>query len=381
MEFLDYTTLRVIWWVLLGVLLIGFAVTDGFDMGVAALLPLVAKTETEKRVAINTVGPVWEGNQVWLILGGGAIFAAWPTLYAVSFSGFYFAMFLALVALILRPVAFKFRSKRECPKWRATWDAALVVGGLVPALIFGVAVGNVLLGVPFRFDDSLRIFYDGGLLGLLNPFALVTGVLSVLMLAVHGALWLGLKASGPVRARAGVLALWMMPLAIVLFIGLGVVVHGWLPGYVITSEIVTDGPSNPLLKEAVAVTGGWATNFETYPLFWLAPAVGVGGLVVAWLALIMKVDWVAFVGSKLSIGGIITTVGLSMFPFILPSSIDPSASLTVWDSSSSELTLLIMLVATLIFMPLILAYTAWVFKVLFGRVTEAYVEDNPHTLY
>lgn len=381
MEFFDYTTLRVIWWALLGVLLIGFAVTDGFDMGVAALLPLVAKTETEKRVAINTVGPVWEGNQVWLILGGGAIFAAWPTLYAVSFSGFYFAMFLALVALILRPVAFKFRSKRDCPKWRATWDAALVVGGLVPALIFGVAVGNVLLGVPFRFDNTLRIFYDGGLFGLLNPFALATGVLSVLMLSVHGALWLGLKASGQVRARAGMLALWMIPSAGALFMVLGVVVHLWLPGYIVTSELVTDGPSNPLLKEVALVAGGWATNFDTYPWFWLAPIAGVGGLFIAWFALVMRVDWLAFVGSKLSIGGIIASVGLSMFPFILPSSIDPSASLTVWDSSSSETTLFIMLIATLIFMPLILAYTAWVFKVLFGRVTEAYVEDNPHTLY
>lgn len=381
MEFFDYTTLRVIWWALLGVLLIGFAVTDGFDMGVAALLPLVAKTETEKRVAINTVGPVWEGNQVWLILGGGAIFAAWPTLYAVSFSGFYFAMFLALVALILRPVAFKFRSKRDCPKWRATWDAALVVGGLVPALIFGVAVGNVLLGVPFRFDNTLRIFYDGGLFGLLNPFALATGVLSVLMLSVHGALWLGLKASGQVRARAGMLALWMIPCAGALFMVLGVVVHLWLPGYIVTSELVTDGPSNPLLKEVALVAGGWATNFDTYPWFWLAPIAGVGGLFIAWFALVMRVDWLAFVGSKLSIGGIIASVGLSMFPFILPSSIDPSASLTVWDSSSSETTLFIMLIATLIFMPLILAYTAWVFKVLFGRVTEAYVEDNPHTLY
>ena len=145
MEWLDYTVLRVIWWALLGILMIGFAVTDGFDMGVAALLPLVAKTETEKRLAINTIGPVWEGNQVWLILGGGAIFAAWPALYAVSFSGLYFAMYIALVALILRPVSFKFRSKRECPKWRAMWDWGLWIGGFVPALIFGVAVGNVLL--------------------------------------------------------------------------------------------------------------------------------------------------------------------------------------------------------------------------------------------
>jgi len=381
MEFLDYTVLRVIWWALLGVLLIGFAVTDGFDMGVASLLPFVAKTETEKRVAINTIGPVWEGNQVWLILGGGAIFAAWPALYAVSFSGFYFAMFIALVALILRPVAFKFRSKRECTKWRSMWDLALFIGGLVPALIFGVAVGNVLLGVPFYFDDTLRPFYDGNLFGLLNPFALVTGVLSVLMLSTHGALWLSLKASGQVQARANTIAMWSIPLVGVVFVLLGVVVHLWLPGFVITSDVVTDGPSNPLLKEVAVVTGGWGSNFDTYPLFWIAPLVGLAGLVVAWFAMLMRIEWVAFIGSKLSIGGIITTVGLSMFPFILPSSIDPSQSLTVWDASSSELTLLIMLIATLIFMPLILAYTAWVFKVLFGRVTEEYVEDNQHTVY
>ncbi len=381
MEFLDYTVLRVIWWALLGVLLIGFAVTDGFDMGVASLLPFVAKTETEKRVAINTIGPVWEGNQVWLILGGGAIFAAWPALYAVSFSGFYFAMFIALVALILRPVAFKFRSKRECTQWRSMWDVALFIGGLVPALIFGVAVGNVLLGVPFYFDDTLRPFYDGNLFGLLNPFALVTGVLSVLMLSTHGALWLSLKASGQVQARANMIAMWSIPLVGVVFVLLGVVVHLWLPGFVITSEVVTDGPSNPLLKEVSIVTGGWGSNFDTYPLFWIAPLVGLAGLVVAWFAMLMRIEWVAFVGSKLSIGGIITTVGLSMFPFILPSSQDPSQSLTVWDASSSELTLFIMLIATLIFMPLILAYTAWVFKVLFGRVTEEYVEDNQHTLY
>jgi len=381
MEFLDYTVLRVIWWALLGVLLIGFAVTDGFDMGVASLLPFVAKTETEKQVAINTIGPVWEGNQVWLILGGGAIFAAWPALYAVSFSGFYFAMFIALVALILRPVAFKFRSKRECTKWRSIWDLALFIGGLVPALIFGVAVGNVLLGVPFYFDDTLRPFYDGNLFGLLNPFALVTGVLSVLMLSTHGALWLSLKASGQVQARANTIAMWSIPLVGVVFVLLGVVVHLWLPGFVITSEVVTDGPSNPLLKDVAVVTGGWGSNFDTYPLFWIAPLVGLAGLLVAWFALLMRIEWVAFVGSKLSIGGIITTVGLSMFPFILPSSKDPSQSLTVWDASSSELTLFIMLIATLIFMPLILAYTAWVFKVLFGRVTEEYVEDNQHTVY
>ena len=168
----DYEFMRLIWWALLGILLIGFAVMDGFDLGVAILLPYVARTDVERRIAINTIGPVWEGNQVWLILGGGAIFAAWPMLYATAFSGFYLAMFLVLAALILRPVAFKFRSKLDHARWRAIWDAAIFVSGLIPALIFGVAFGNVIVGVPFRFDDALRMNYEGGLVGLLNPFAL-----------------------------------------------------------------------------------------------------------------------------------------------------------------------------------------------------------------
>ncbi|MGH7225237.1 MAG: cytochrome d ubiquinol oxidase subunit II, partial [Gemmataceae bacterium] len=179
---LAYENLRLIWWALLGTLLIGFAVTDGFDLGVATLLPFVARTDVERRVAINMVGPVWEGNQVWIILGGGAIFAAWPPLYAVAFSGFYLAMFLVLCALILRPVAFKFRSKVANPTWRSIWDWALFIGGLVPSLIFGVAFGNVIQGVPFRFDDTLRMTYEGTLVGLLNPFALLCGLVSVSML-------------------------------------------------------------------------------------------------------------------------------------------------------------------------------------------------------
>ena len=167
-QFIDYETLRLIWWLLIGILLIGFAVTDGFDLGIGTLLPFVAKTDMERRIAINTIGPIWEGNQVWLIVGGGAIFAAWPPLYAVSFSGFYLAMFAILAALIVRPVAFKYRSKRDSPAWRTAWDCALFIGGFVPTLIFGVAVGNVLQGVPFRFNSDLRVFYEGTFFGLLK---------------------------------------------------------------------------------------------------------------------------------------------------------------------------------------------------------------------
>jgi cytochrome d ubiquinol oxidase subunit II len=199
---LDYEILRLIWWLLLGTLLIGFSVMDGFDLGAAMLLPFVARTDKERRLVINTIGPVWEGNQVWLILGAGAIFAAWPILYAVAFSGFYLAMFLALAALILRPVSFKFRSEIENPRWRTFWDYALFISGVVPALIFGVAVGNALRGVPFRFDDTLRMTYEGDLFGLLNPFALLCGLVSCAMLVMHGGAYLALKADQPVADRA-----------------------------------------------------------------------------------------------------------------------------------------------------------------------------------
>ena len=199
-ELISYEALRVIWWGLLGVLLIGFALTDGFDMGVGALLPFVGKTDIERRVAINTIGPVWEGNQVWFILGGGAIFAAWPPLYAVSFSGFYLAMFVILAAFIVRPVAFKYRSKRDDPRWRTAWDWALFASGAVPALLFGVAVGNVIQGVPFHFTDDLHTIYEGAwymkFIGLLDPFSILAGVVSLAMLVMHGAAWLTLKADG-----------------------------------------------------------------------------------------------------------------------------------------------------------------------------------------
>ncbi len=378
---LDYETLRLIWWVLLGVLLIGFAATDGFDMGVGALLPFVAKTDVERRVAINTVGPVWEGNQVWFILGGGAIFAAWPPLYAVSFSGFYLAMFVVLAALILRPVAFKYRSKREDARWRNGWDWALFVGGFVPALIFGVAVGNVLQGVPFRLDEDLRPFYEGSFFGLLNPFALLCGLLSVAMLLMHGGAWLALKADGVVAERGRRYGLWAALATVALFALGGLALALFVDGYRITSAVVTDGPSNPLLKEAAVAPGAWFDNFAARPWLWVAPLLGLAGAAVAALLLRLRADGVAILASGLSIFGVISTVGLAMFPFVLPSSLDPRSSLTVWDSSSSHQTLFIMLVVTIIFLPIVLAYTAWVYRVLWGRVTERDVRAGTGHFY
>ena len=383
-ELIDYDILRVIWWALLGVLLIGFALTDGFDMGVGALLPFVGKTDLERRVAINTVGPVWEGNQVWFILGGGAIFAAWPPLYAVSFSGFYLAMFVVLAALIVRPVAFKYRSKRDSAAWRNAWDWALFAGGAVPALLFGVAVGNVLLGVPFHLTQDLMPMYDGNFamkfIGLLRPFALLAGVVSLSMLLMHGAAWLSLKTEGPVAERARAIGTKAGLVAAAGYALAGLWLAVGVDGFALVNAPVANGPSNPLYSE-VARGGSWLAAYAARPWIAVAPLMGFAGTLMAVRGLRVGREVSTLLWSKLGIFGIIASVGLTMFPFILPSTVDPNSSLTVWDASSSHQTLFIMLVVTLIFMPLILMYTAWVYKVLWGKVTEADVIDNPHSVY
>ena len=378
LQFLDYETLRVIWWLLLGVLLMGFAAMDGFDLGVCMWLPFLAKTDSERRMFINSVGPVWEGNQVWLILGAGAIFAAWPPVYAVAFSGFYLAMFLVLCSLILRPVGFKYRSKLAEPRWREVWDWLLFAGGLVPALVFGVAVGNALLGAPFRFDSDLRMSYAGNLLGLFQPFALLTGLTSVAMLAMHGAAYLAAKTGTPVAARAR-RAAWLAAMALIVLFAIGGVWTAKLDGYRIVGSLAHDAASNPLHKQAVRQAGAWLANYSAMPWTMIAPALGFGGAALMALALRLRYDKLAVVASGAAVMGVVATAGLSMFPFILPSSLDPSMSLTVWDASSSRGTLALMLAATVLCLPFVLAYTAFVYRVLRGRVTAGRVEADPQS--
>ena len=375
---LDYEILRLIWWALLGILLIGFALTDGFDLGVGMLLPFVAKTDAERRIAINTVGPVWEGNQVWLLLGGGAIFAAWPPLYAAAFSGFYLAMFLVLCALILRPVGFKFRSKIDNARWRATWDTALFIGGLVPALIFGVAFGNLFVGAPFRFDDTLRLVYEGTLIGLLNPFALLCGLVSVAMLTMHGGTYLALKTERTIAARATAAARYAAIALIILCAIAALVTATLLPGHIVAGTLAHDGPSNPLLKSVITRSGAWFDNYRAHAWMAIAPILVFAGAI---LVIVLRRPLLAFLASGAAVAGVIATAGFALFPFLLPSSLEPKMGLTVWDASSSKLTLFIMLVATLIFLPIVLAYTAWVYRVLRGPVTAAYVERNSKGVY
>ena len=378
---IPYDILRLIWWALLGVLLIGFAIMDGFDLGVGMLLPFVGRSDTERRIAINTIGPVWEGNQVWLVLGGGAAFAAWPFVYAVSFSGLYIAMFIVLCSLILRPVGFTFRSKIDDPRWREVCDWALFLAGFVPALVFGVAMGNLLVGLPFRLDDSLRMTWQGGFFDLLTPFPLLCGLTSVAMLTMHGGTYLALKTEAPVTGRATRYAGWAALALLVLFTICGVWLALATAGQAITAGATHNGVSNPLAKEVSLQPGAWFANYQIHRWLMLAPLLGYAGALLVLLALRLGRPGFGFIVSSLSVAGVVTTVGVSLFPFLMPSSLEPRSGLTVWDASSSPLTLFIMLIATLIFIPLILAYTAWVFRVLKGKVTAAHVEGNREATY
>lgn len=379
---LTFEALRVIWWLLLGILLMGFAIFDGFDFGVATLLPFVAKDETEKRIVINTIGPFWEGNQVWIILGAGAVFAAWPYVYAATFSGAYFAVLLLLLTMgIIRPVSIKYRSKVRNEVWRGFWDKMIFIGGIAPALIFGVLVGNLLIGLPFSLDNTMRTSYTGTLLDLFSPFALWCGITSLSMLVMHGGLYLAIKTESPLCNRAISWSRLSAILLIILFALGGVWVAYYLPGYQVTSTLDVGGFSNPLHKTVVLKTGAWIENYVLYPWTMTAPLLGFLGALFA-LLLAANASRLAFICSSIAIIGVIATVGLSMFPFILPSSVDYTSSLLVWDASSSRLTLLVMFFSALIFMPIILMYTAWVYHALRGKVKKELIEENTnHSAY
>ncbi|HXR18504.1 MAG TPA: cytochrome d ubiquinol oxidase subunit II [Steroidobacteraceae bacterium] len=373
---LDYESLRIIWWLILGVVLMGFAITDGFDLGVAAIFRFIGHTDEERRALLESVEPVWEGNQVWFILGGGAVFAAWPLLYAASFSNLYLAMFLLLIAFILRPVGFTFRSKIADPRWRNLWDWALTIAGVVPALLFGVAFGNLFLGVPFHFDGLMRPIYSGGFLNLLQPYALLVGVVSLSMLIMHGASYAALKLGEPMAARAASVARLAAGLFVMAMIAAGAWVTLGLDGQRIVSGADPLGPSSPLMKQVAISPGAWLANYTQHPLLWLAPACALLTAALTALLLHIRRPGAAFLSSCLTQASTLLTAGIALFPFLMPSSTAPNQGLTVWDASSSAKTLLIMLVAVIVFLPIVLAYTSWVFRVLRGKITLEYIRRH-----
>ncbi|EJH4503160.1 cytochrome d ubiquinol oxidase subunit II [Cronobacter sakazakii] len=378
---IDYEVLRLVWWLLVGILLIGFAVTDGFDMGVGMLTRILGRTDTERRVMINSIAPHWDGNQVWLITAGGALFAAWPLVYAAAFSGFYVAMILVLASLFFRPVGFDYRSKIENMRWRNMWDWGVFAGSFVPPLVIGVAFGNLLQGVPFHFDKYQGIFYTGNFFQLLNPFGLLAGVVSVAMILTQGATYLQMRTTGELhlrsRATAQISALVMM----VCFVLAGVWVMYGIDGYVVTSAIDPRAASNPMNKEVVRQAGAWFANFNNMPALWAIPALGVVLPLLTVLASRLEKGAWAFVFSSLTLACVILTAGIAMFPFIMPSSTMLNASLTMWDATSSQLTLTVMTYVAAVFVPIILLYTTWCYWKMFGRITKEHIESNTHSLY
>ncbi len=377
----DYFTLKIIWWAFVGVLLIGFALTDGFDLGVGTLLPFVAKTDDQRRVLLNAIGPTWEGNQVWFITAGGALFAAWPLVYAAAFSGFYWAMMLVLFALFFRPVGFDYRSKIEDPRWRSAWDWGLFIGGAVPALVFGVAFGNLLQGVPFHYDEFLRPFYTGSFFGLLNPFALMAGMVSLSMLVMHGAVFLQMRTEGELNLRARKCAI-AFGLTFIMAFGLtGILQISGFEGYRIIAMPDPTTAFTPLEKTVTMASGSWLENFNTYPWMIVAPVMAFAGALGAVLLAFLNRPGIGFIASAGALAGVILTAGFAMFPFIMPSSTQPNASLTVYDAVSSHRTLNLMFIAVVLFLPMVLIYTSWAYRVMRGKITEEDIRENTHGAY
>jgi cytochrome d ubiquinol oxidase subunit II len=325
--------LQFIWFLLIGVLLAGYAVLDGFDLGVGMQHLFIARTDRERRVLLNSIGPVWDGNEVWLLTAGGAIFAAFPKVYATVFSGFYLALMLLLVALVLRAVSLEFRSKVEAPTWRAAWDAAFALGSFLPALLFGVAIGNVVRGVPISSDGE----FAGTFLGLLNPFSVCVGLLSTAMFVMQGSSWLSFRTEGELRSRslrvgrtawATFLSLWVLVTIYAYFEA----PHLWM-------------------------------NYGN-PLTWIAPIA----FVLAMVGYPMTTGVRSFAVSSLAIVALVGILGQALFPLMVPSFPGLGHSLTIRNASSTPLTLKVMLTIALAGVPVVLAYTIWIYRKFLGPV-------------
>ncbi|MBC3252366.1 cytochrome d ubiquinol oxidase subunit II [Serratia fonticola] len=376
---LSYETLRIIWWGLLSVVCISFALTGGFDMGVGGLIKIIGRTDVERRIMINSIAPHWDGNQVWLIVAGGGLFAAWPIVYAAIFSGFYVIMIILLAVLFFRPVSFDYRSKLASLRWREMWDWGIFIGSAVPPFIFGVIIGNLLQGVPFQIDEWMSVTYNGSVLALFNMFGLLCGMMALSMTVMHGSAFLLVRTTGTVNYRARCCLKIVGVLTSLLFLLGGIMVTN-IDGYVLTSALDHSAPSNPLNKTVELVSGAWLNNFTCHPILWMLPLIGtLLPLVAAFCA--TRHSGLAFLSSGLSVFGIISTAAVSMFPFIMPSSLAPDASLTMWDSTSSKLTLQLMTMVAVVTVPAIFAYTSWCYYKMFTRLDEKVIEDNSHSLY
>jgi len=328
--------LNTTWFALIGVLITGYAILDGFDLGVG-VLHLFARGDMERRINMNAIGPVWDGNEVWLLTAGGVLFAAFPTVYATVFSGFYLALMLLLAALIFRAVSLEFRSKVDSPGWRKLWDWSFGLGSLLPAILFGVAVGNILRGVPIDADGT----YLGSFIGLLNPYSIAVGVLSLVMFVMHGALYMTLKTDGELRDR----------------------MSRWASGAWVAFIVIYFLATMYTFFEAPYLLEG---NLSS-PLFWIFLLVLLASVVYLPMALKARQYFRAFLSSSLTILSIIGIAAVSLYPRMAPSTVNLTYSLTIYNASSTPRTLTAMLVIALIGMPVVIAYTWYIYRLFKGK--------------
>ncbi len=334
METVDYSFLQALWFVLIAILWVGFFVLEGFDFGVGMLIRAVGRDNADRRAIMHTIGPMWAGNEVWLITAGGAMFAAFPYWYATLFSGFYLALFLVLVALIVRGVSFEFWGKSDDPRWRSTWEWAMSISSLLAALLFGVAWANIVRGVPINGDQN----FTGDLFTLLNPYALLGGVAAVMLFASHGAIFLNLRTGGELPERARAVSRWASPAAAVI----GVAFLVW----------------------TVIIVGGSATIA-------VAVIAAIAALLLGTAAVSMLVSkpGLAFAMSVGAIATFFATFFVALFPAVMPSSTSPIFDLTIANTSSSSMTLTVMTIVTVVMLPIVLGYTAWAYWVFRQRVS------------
>ncbi|HEX7380882.1 MAG TPA: cytochrome d ubiquinol oxidase subunit II [Nevskiaceae bacterium] len=373
-----YAALKIVWWLVLGGLFMAIGVMIGQDMGVGTSLRYLGRDDYERRAVLNMIGPHWDGNQVWFVLGGGSLFAAFPTVYATLFSGLYIVMLILLWAMIVRPLGFEYRGKMPSERWRRNWDLMLFISGFVPMLVFGTALGNAFIGFPFHFNDLMQSFYPNGFgfASLFNPFAvIICGLMAVALALYQGGAMVNLRGEGVIAARARRMMAWAAIVAVVLFTVGGI----WLSqmtGYAPSGAVDPSMAANPLASTASAGKGLWLANFFAHPALFIVPILVYGGLGFGSMFARSGHERLAWWSGALAWAATVGTVGAALFPMLAPSYVTPDQSLTVWNSTSSLRTLAWMLGFAVVFIPLIVLYTSWAFRVMGGKVSARDIRER-----
>lgn len=379
---LDYTFLKIIWWMILGAILIVYACTAGFDSGITMILPFYRK-EMDRRILLNISAPTWDGNLTWFVFAGGGMFVVWPLVYSTAFSGMYGAMLIILFSMFFRPLSYDYRSKVSSPFAKRLCDLGLFISSFVPVFMFGVATGNCFVGFPFHFEPTtLRMFYTGNILGLLNPFGLLAGFVSVIMVLMHGCTYAQRRSESDLRENLRRLHIIFAALLLILFTISGILIMN-MPGF----QLLYSPPKptiTPLLNKVDVVRGAWFASFVTYPwkvygplTAYIGTIISVWGNYISWFRL-------SFWASCFGVGGVIATAGGSLFPFIMPSITNPDQSITVWNATSSQYALNIMLYVGVVLLGIILCYKIYAFYAIWSKKPTLNADDierQQHSLY